>query len=366
MRNRKRDYKFKGLHFHDPFFEWLRGYAKRKTTTRDAMKLSNETLNHQNLFPLRSIPVPNKPGYVTHDYSYFRIRTRGKIIQRDMNNYFLNKYYMSRDKRIGYTSQGDELGNLLNTAYAELVIHGISAYSVEWGEVNIDGKKYELPIDFSWINPATLKFNKNGEYFASQKYSWVSREAEDYFNYENHYFKREDILVFKHPTSFPVSPVGKSLKFVRDIQQWVRFSLWQGKASNEPGNHSLYLETARYKASEDVRRKESIARVRVRRIFKLPIGDYGVGLTAFYEVYSYAEYLKQLNIARDSIITSFCEQIFKEVQKRNGIASQLELEHRGFTSNSKIDNVLNRFKKRGITASDFVEMVEDKKDGKLY
>ncbi len=366
MRNRKQDYKFKGLHFHDPFLEWLRGYTKRKTTTRDAMKLSNETLNYQNLFPLRSIPVPNKPGYVTHDYSYFRIRTRGKIIQRDMNNYFLSEYYMPRDERIGYTSHGDELGDLLNEAYSGSVIHGISAYAVEWSEVNIDGKKYKLPTDFSWINPATLKFHKYGKYFASQKYSWVSREAENYFNYENHYFKREDILVFKHPTFFPDSPVSKSLKYISNIQQWVQFSLWQGKASNEPGNHSLYLETTRHKSSEDVRRKESIARVRVRRIFKLPVGDYGVGLTTFYEVYSYAEYLKQLNIARDSITTSFCEQIFKEVQKRNGIASQLELEYRGFTSNSKIDDALDRFKKRKITASDFVEVVKDNKDGKLY
>ncbi|NQS89777.1 hypothetical protein HQ584_08325 [Patescibacteria group bacterium] len=366
MSRNKHDYKFTGLHFHDQFLEWLRGYSKRDEATKDATKFSNETINQRHiLFPLRSTLVKDNPDYVTHNLEYFKINTRGSRIQKDLGNYFLNKYYMPRDERVGYSSHGEELGDLFNNAYQGLITDGICAFAVEWGKVKINGKVYQLPIDFSWINPATLKISRKGNHIAFQKYSWISRNAENYYEHKDHFFEKGEILIFKHPT-YPSSPLNEALPLVDKVREWFTFSLRQGKASNEPENHSCKLETVRYQSSDDVARRQAIARVRARRLFNLPIGGFGVALTVFYKVYAHSKHLIQLNAIRDSVVSSFARQVLEEVRERNSIASEILLEYRGFVTNEKINKAIKMFKKRNIDTTEYLSLVKDDIDATLY
>lgn len=357
MQNRKdRKYKFNGVHLPDRFLMWLKGYIKRREATKDAMEFYNETLQQYVLFPFKSTPVKERPGYVTHNLDYFTISTEDQIVEQDLNNYFLNKYYMSVNDRIAYTSTGDELGDLFNYSYYGLVTDGICTYAVEWDEIEIDGRKYHLPTDFSWINSATLKFDQREGLQAHQKYSWVTKNADDYYTYTENHFDKGDLLVLRHPL-YPSSPLNKALKLVDLVKSFYVFGLRQGKAINEPSNHDLRLEKTRYQPSEDAARSQALARVKARRYFKLPIGGFELSLTPYYEVVAHSEYLKQLNLLRDTVVNSFSTQILEEVRKRNNIDSAISLGYEGFKKNQKIDEIVELFKQRKIDVDEYSESV---------
>lgn len=358
--------KFQGLHFGDSFKEWIKGYRRRKASTKNAMLLGGEVWDMRyDLFPHRSIPVPDKPGYVTYDQSFFRVVTRGSKISQDLTYFFTDERYYPSEDQIGYDN-AHSLGEFFDFVDHFLVVDGIAIYAIEWKEVGIKNKKYYLPVGLSWVNPATVNFVNKNEILAEQKFSWVAKHAEDYYQYQDHSFKKDELLVFRHPTLFPSSPVGKSLELSRHLNDWTEFSLLSGQASNEPLNHLLPVERSRYINLEELRRNEDVKRLKIRRLFKQPIGGMNAQITDYYAVLGYLEYKKQLNKMRDYLVGEFNKQLLDLVADKNKIKSPITLEYRGFISDTQLDLAFDKFRRGTINVQEFAERVKDDYNKDLF
>lgn len=364
LRNRDPNRKFAGLHFEDPWNEWVKGFKRREEATKDATQLSNEVYNYRHdLFPVRSVPVESHPGYVTHSQNFFRIKTRDNKLSQALTDYFTDEHSY-RDDSISYGNAHD-LGGFFEFVFHGLLVDGVSIYAIEWGEKTLGTKKYILPLTLLYVNPATVNFNDSSK-ITIQRFSLVSRLMNDYFEYQNNKFEADELIVFKHPTLYPTSPVGQALKYIKNLKQWLSFSLWQGKANAEPTNHSLRVEIARYRHSDDFLRNESISRIKVKRLFKQPIGEQRVGATSYYEVLAYAEYRKHLNLMRDYMIREFDGQLLTLVQSKNDIKSPITLDYRGFANNDVIDQALKNYQDGKIDVNGFVKAIEDDYNKKLF
>lgn len=356
--------KFYGLHFDDPWKEWIKGFKKREETIKDITKLSNEVLNYRNeLFPLRSIPLETHPGYVTHSQNFFRVKTRNSKLSQKLTDYFVNENRY-RDNGPSYGNMHD-LGGFFELVLHSILLDGVSYYAIEWGKTKLGTKEYNLPTGFLYINPSTIKLNKSSG-GAYQKFSFISKFINDYYEYRNTKFEADELIIFKHPTLFPSSPVKMSMKYIKDLRQWMTFSLWQGKGNAEPTNYSLRVATTRYKHQDDFFKKSSTTRVKVRRIFKQSIGGQKIGVTTYYEVFAFAEYKKHLNILRDSLVDEFNKQILTLVQSKNNVKSPITLEYKGFANNEVIDQALKNYQEGTMDVNAFIEAIKDDYNKKLF
>ena len=364
LRSNDPNQKFVGLHFEDPWKEWLKGFRKREEATKDATKLFNEVYNYtHDLFPVRSVPVESRPGYVTHDQNFFRIKTQSEKLSQIFTDYFTEEHNY-RDNSISYGNAHD-LGGFFEFIFHGLLVDGISVCAIEWKKVKLGEKNYNLPSALSFVNPATINLSNRFKK-ATQKFSFISKLINDYYEYQDNIFDVDELIVFRHPLLYPSSPVGLSLKYLKDLKQWLSFSLWQGKANAEPSNHSWRVERARYKHSDDFLRKESLTRLKVKRIFKQPIGEQRIGVTVYYEVLAYAEYKKHLNIMREYLIKEFNNKLLPLVQKKNDIKSSVILEYKGFISNEIIDQALKRYQLGEIDVNGFITAIKDDYNQKLF
>ena len=352
------DPRFEGLHFDDPFKEWLDGHEKRKQATKDIMKLSREVLDYRNnLFPVRPVPVPDRPGRVTYDQDFFTIEYSGNVLKKYLNNYFSEESY-SRTERISLGA--NDLAEFFMFALHELLIDGISVQAIQWGEKIIGTKRYQLPIAFHGVNPSTIKIKKTTKgYSIKQQFSRIAVFMNSYFDYKNAYFKNEELLIFKHPILYPNSPVGKSLRYLRDLKSGIEFSLLYSEALNNPAYPLLQFERIRSKSSMPSWRKEHISRVKVRRIFNQDLGGSGINLTTYYQIYAYSEYKKHLNSLRDYFVSEFNQQVMERIRSKNNIKRPLFLTYKGFTSNERIDELFEDFQNGKITGNDFIEKTKD-------
>ena len=356
--------KFSGLHFDDPWKEFVSGHKKREEATKDGTKLFKEVYHYRDeLFPVRSVPA-SRPGYVTHDQNFFRIVTKGAKTSELLTEYFAEEHSYRNDS-ISYSGAHDLAGFFAFVLHG-LLVDGVSYAAIEWGEVKFDSKSFILPKSLSLVNPATVKIIDFSKVFAVQKFSWVARFLNNYFEYQDHEFQKDELIVFRHPTLYPRSPVSICIKYLVNLVEGISFSLLQGKANAEPTNHSLSVEIARHKHTNDFFRKESIARVKVKRLFKQPIGEEGVGITSYYDVLAYADYKKHLNLMRDYLISVFDNQLLTQVQSKNEIKSPVKIEYGGFVSNTVIDQALKSYQEGNINVREFVEATKDDFNKKLF
>lgn len=350
--------RFDGLHFDDPFKEWLNGHEKREQATKDIMKLSREVLDYRNeLFPIRSVPVPERPGRVTLDQDFFTIEYSGNILKKYLNNYFSEESY-SRTERISLGA--NDLAEFFMFALHELLIDGISIQAIEWGEKIIGTKKYQLPVAFHGVNPSTVKIKSTTKgYSIKQKFSRIAVFMNTYFDYKNAYFENDEVLIFKHPTLYPDSPVGKSLRYLKDLKSGTAFSLLYSEALNNPTYPLLQFEKVRSKSASSFFRKEHITRVKVRRIFNQNIGGSGINLTTYYQIYAYLEYKKHLNNLRDYFVSEFNKQVMERIRSKNNIKAYLTFTYKGFVKNERLDELFKDFQDRRITGNEFIEKTKD-------
>lgn len=350
------DRRFAGTHFEDPFLEWLKGHVKREEAVRDVTRLSNELMDLRHaIFPIRSVPVEDHPGYVTHDRNFFKVQFENGKTNKNLTEYFCDEHY--RDG-VSYGNAHD-LGEFFELALHGLVINGSVIYAVEWEKIQVNDRYYTLPTTFHWVNTATAHINKNDkENFLKQKFSFITKKIVTYYEYSDKAFREDETFILKYP-GFPIFPVASSLKYIKDLSQGMDFSLTQGQANIEPLNHSLPLEITRYKTSTDKWRKQHMTRVKVSRIFKQPVGGQGIPLTTYYQVFAYAEYKKHLNTLRDYFMKEFNEQIMKRVQEKNNFATPMEMVCTGFTSNEDIDRAFDKYEKGEINSDQFVEKLKD-------
>lgn len=357
VRQSRPNTRFTGTHFSDSFSEWLKGFTKRKRATRDVTRMSNEVLNYRlELFPIRSVPVADNPGYVRHNRDFFTVQFANGKVNKDLTLFFSEE---GEDRELVSYGSAHELGGFFELAFHGLLVDGIGTYVVEWERIKINNRYYTLPVGFHWVNPATVHIDErsNGKYLI-QKFSLISKLTTSYYEYRDHVFKKDESLLFKYPT-IPCSPVAQSLKYLRSLTQGMDFGLLQGQANIEPENYSLELEKTRYRSASTYWRNQNMTRVKVRRIFNQPIGGLGVSVTTFYEVYAYAEYKKHLNTMRDYFVSQFNNQIMERVQKKNGFAKPLYLAYQGFASNELIEEAFSEYSRGEIDVNAFLKKIKD-------
>lgn len=349
--------RFEGLHFDDPFKEWLNKHNKREQATKDITKLSNEVFDYRNdLFPVRSVPVPDRPGRVTLDQEFFTIEYSGKRLKEYLNNYFSEESY-SRTEKISLGAH--DLAEFFMFALHELLVDGIFINAIEWGEKKIGTKKYILPISFNGMNPSTVKIKKTQQgYSVKQSFSPFAKFINTFYTYKNAFFENDEVLIFKHPF-YPSSPVGISLKLLKDLKAGMTFSLLSGEALNNPTYKSMQFEKTRGKSSTSFWRKQKIARVKVRRIFNQNLGGSGINLTTYYQIYAYKEYKKTLNDLREYLMAEFNKQVIERIRTKNNIKRPILMRYKGFISNDQIEELFKKFQEGKITGQEFIENTKD-------
>lgn len=356
--NDPRNSKYRGLHFNDPFQEWLKGHTAREEAIKDLMKLSREVLDYRHdLFPVRSVPVPTHPGYVTYDRDYFTIDYSGKVLKDYLNDYFSEDTMSSRE-RISYGAH--DLAEFFELVLHELLVDGISIHAIEWGEKNLRGKKILLPISFHGINPSTIRVVKSKKpHILRQHFSWIAKFVNDYFDYKDEDFEEDELLLFIQSPIYKNSPVGRVLKYLKDLRAGISFGLINAEASNNPKYNLIQFEKARGKSGTPFWRKQNITRVKVRRLLKQNIVGLGVNLTPYYQVYAFREYKKHLNFLRDYLVDEFNGQVLSRIQAKNNIKRPIIMRCTGFTSNETIDRIFQELHEGKITGSEFVEKTKD-------
>lgn len=354
------DIRFAGTHFSDPFLEWLKGFSKNRRSTRDATKLSSEVLNYRHeVFPVRSVPVPDMPERVTLNRNYFKVQFANGRVNKDLTELFSEKG--SNREWIGYGNAHD-LGEFFEMAFHEILVNGFCLYAIEWKRIKVNRRYYTLPVEFNWVNPATAHIDKkNNNKYLIQKFSWISKFLNSYYQYTNHTFRKDETLIYRYPL-LTSSPVSLSLKYLKELNQGIDFSLLQGQANVEPVNYSFELEKTRYRSSTEYWRKENITRIKVKRIFNQALGGLGVNLTTYYLVYAFAEYKKHLNLVREYFITEFNEQVIEQIRQKNGFKNSLQITYRGFVSDMLVNKAFSKYSKGEITSDEFLAEVKDNYD----
>ena len=351
---------FSGTHFSDPFLEWIKGFNKRKQAISDATQLSNEVLNYRNdLFPIRSIPVSGMPGRVSISHDYFQILSDDGVVNKNLTAYFSDESRYGN--RVGY-GKGHSLYQFFESVFYGILIYNIDIYAVEWSELKIGYRKYALPINFHWLNPATVRIDeKSEEKYLVQKFSIISKKIADYYEYNDHIFSKKDSLVFRYLDNHDC-PVGNSIKYLQKLNQGMDFGLLQGRAGNEPENHSLEFEMTRYETLTNKWRQQNITRVKVKRQFSQPVGECGVAVSKYYEVFAYAEYKKHLNVVRDYIISQFTDQVLTQVKSKNGFKKSFRIKFQGFATNDQIDKAFQMYSNMELNVAEFLNAVKDNYD----
>lgn len=352
-----------GSSIDDPFLNYIKGYSRLEAASRDSMSLFNETMFIRNsLFPLRDVPVPDRPGYITHERDYFSFECDNPIIKDDLEKYFTDKYSRYRDDLYG---NHDDFGGFLNMIAYQLMITGISFYKTYWEEVDIKNNKYVLPVDFDYLRDSTIKIKKRKGHIAEylQKYSIITY----YFTNKNYFkgygdkeiprkvsFLPEEVFYCKYPISSD-SPAKASLKYLKQIKRFWDFGLDKAKGGADPDDRALSVEKTRYVAYADENRKYDLAKSKIRTIFHYLTEGNNLKMTQYYDVYRVIRYKKFLNTMRSYLVHEFNKQVMEVVAKKNNFNSVPRLRYDGFLTNKELDAAFDDYKKGRLSFDDLIE-----------
>lgn len=354
----------KGYVFDDPFLGYITGRDEAEKVSWNAMELSSETDSiRYSLFPLRDIPVVDRPGYVTHERNYFGIECDDPVLKKDLEMYFTDEHSFYRD---GLYGRGDTLGGFLESIAHELFVGGDSFRMIEWEVVDVKGRKYQLPVDFEYLRNETMKIRrKHGvivgyrqkyslfTYFKEKRFKgWEDKEKPRSFE-----FDKDEVIYCKYPFA-KKSPTMQSLKYLKPIKKFWQFGIDQSRSGVEVENHYLPIERARYTTYTREKRKYDIARGKIRTIFNWLMEVNGPRLTQYYDVYTVIRYKKFLNDFRDYFVREFNDQILTVVAKKNNITSIPKLIYSGFVSNKDLDSVLNKYADGLLSFDQIVEVIK--------
>jgi len=363
MRRRPYKQREKGYVFDDPFLGFISGRDQMEKASWNAMELSNETDSiRYSLFPLREVPVVDHPGYITHERNYFSIECDDPVLKKDLEMYFTDEHSFYRD---GLYGQGDALGGFLESIAHELFVGGDSFRMIVWEDVDIKGRKYQLPVDFEYLRNETMKVRCKRDEIVSyrQKYSlftyfkekrfkgWEDKEKPRSFE-----FDKDEVIYCKYPFA-KKSPTAQSLKYLKMIKRFWKFGIDQSKSSVEVENYYLPLERARYTTYAREKRKYDIARGKIRTIFNWLMETNGPRLTQYYDIYTVIRYKKFLNDFRDYLVREFNIQVLEVVAKKNGSTSIPKITYTGFLSNAELDAALQDYREGALTFDQIVQQI---------
>ena len=362
-RKNKNIFDKKGSSVDDPFLSYIKGYSKLETVSHDSMSLFNETMFVRGaLFPLRDVPVSDRPGYVTHERNYFSFECENPEIKIDLENYFVSKHSQYRDHLY---SNGDDIGGFLEMIAYQLIVTGVSFYRTHWDEVDIENNKYVLPVDFDYLRDSTMEIKKrNGHIFEYlQKYSIIT-----YFFTDKNYFKGyddkkiprkvrflpEEVFYCKYPLSNE-SPAKDSLKYLKQTKKFWKFGLDKARGGADPNDHMLSVEKTRYLTYADENRKYDLAKSKIRTIFHYLTEGNNLKMTQYYDVYRVIRYKKFLNTMRSYLVHAFNKQIMEVVAKKNSLDAVPKLKYDGFLTNKELDAAFDAYKNGELSFDNLIE-----------
>ncbi len=363
MRRRPYKQREKGYVFDDPFLGFIKGYDRLEAATRNVMELSNEVDSvRYALFPLRDVPMVDRPGYITHERNYFGIECDDPALKKDLEMYFTDEHSFYRD---GLYGQGDAVGGFLEGIAWQLFVTGDEFHMIEWDEVDIKGKKYQFPVDFEYLRNETMKIIRKGgvivgyrqkyslfTYFKEKKFKgWEDKEKPRSFEFE-----KDEVIYCQYPFA-EKSPTAQSIKYLAPIKKFWQFGLDQSRSGVEVENHYLPLERARYTTYAREKRKHDIARGKIRTIFNYLMDTNGPKLTQYYDIYTVIRYKKFLNDMRDYLVSEFNEQVLAVVAKKNSFTSIPKLVYSGFLSNAELDAALQGYTDGTLTFDQIIQRI---------
>ena len=364
MRTRPCQKRTKGHVFPDPLLQSIKVYNRLEEAATNGMELHTEVDSVMRaIFPLRDVPVADRPGYITHERDYFTIDHIDAGIKKDLEAYFTDRHSRYRN---GLYDYDDSLGGLLEGIAWHLLVTGDDFHMIEWGEVDIKGNKYQLPIDFSYLRNETMKVIRENEKIDGykQKYSSFTYLKEKRFkDYEDKEkprsfdFEKEEILYCQYPFS-KGSPTAQSIKYLAVIKKFWQFGLDQARSGAEVESYYLPLEKARYTTFAREKRAYDLARGKIRTIFNYIMEGNGPKMTQYYDVYTVIRYRKYLNNLRDYLVREFNEQVLAIVAIKNKLTTVPKLTYNGFVSNSELESALQEYTMGKMSFNEVVEIIK--------
>lgn len=347
----------------DPFLGFITDYNRLEAATRSAMKLSTEVESIQHaLFPTRSVPVPDHPGYVTYKQDYFSIDCEDPVLKEHLEAYFTDEHSWYRDGLYGH---GDSIGGFLEMTAQQLLVTGNSFYIIDWDEVDIKDRKYQFPVDFGYLRNETMKVIRKGGNIAGyrQKYSLFTYLKESRFkDYDgkikprSYKFEKDEIIYCQYPFATK-SPTAQSIKYLSPIKRFWQFGIDQSRSGVEVENCYLPIEKARYATFAKEKRKYDIARGKIRTIFNYLMDVNGPKLTQYYDIYTVIRYKKFLNNFRDYLVKEFNEQVLAVVARKNNFGCIPKLKYGGFINNVELDSALQKYTDATLSFDQIVEQI---------
>lgn len=343
----------KGLRIPDSFLDYIKGYSRLDEVARNPITGVNseiESIRHS-LFP---------------EQECFSINHSNLIIKSNLEKYFLDKYY--RLNR-GLYGDGHNLGRFFEIACYGLLKDGKIFYKIDWEEVEVDGNKYTLPVNFRYLRTSAMKTCSQKESIKSyeQKYSLISYIFDlDFKKYDGtklprkFKFDKNEILFLKYPFD-DKSPTKKAIKYLPIIKKFRKFIINQARSSVEVNNHILSLEKARYTTYKIEKRRYDLTKCKIKTIFNhLFDVDKDLRITEYYDVYTVVRYKKHLNNLREFFVKEFNNQVMQSIAKKNNLTETPVLKVEGFLTNTEIDKVFQEFTERKIALDDFIEKIVKK------
>ena len=358
----------KGYVFSDPLLDYAKGYARLEKATQNSMELSGELDVASFLFPTRTVPVEDRPGYVTYERDYFSIDYPDASVKKDLERYFAAEHSIFRHDLFG--SHGG-LGGFFESIAKQLLIVGESFYWMDWDEVDIGENKYQLPLSFDYVNAGTTKAVKKAGVVDSyvQKYSlftyWRERQIglgsmfKDYMDNvkpRTVNFSKDEIFHCVYPFA-KKTPTAASMKFLPTVRAFWQFGLNQGKGNNELDNYYLPIERARHTTYAAEKRKYDIARAKIRTAYNYLIDPNGPQITEYYDLFVAVRFKKFLNDFRDYLVREFNSEVLERVKVKNNLADTPQLKYSGFVTNQEIDNAFRAYESGALSLEEFTEAV---------
>ena len=359
MRNKNK----KGLWYPDIFLEYIKGYGPLGVAMRDGLEGLSKIIEAMqwSLFPSYSVPLPDYPGSTVQSHDYFQIDHPDQAIREALQRYFIEMRHRGSDAL--FDNYGD-LSDFFSRTMNDLYFYGKSFYAIEWGEVDINGLKLELPKSFNHLYAVTTRRAWFGGFV--QKYSWVSYLTQDHFRERwgepkpprKFKFTDDEMVCFEYPFGNK-TPVRKTYKQVQKLRDFWRFGLDQGKANIEPDNHTFSLEKARHTILNQAKREHDIRKAKVRREFGNTL-EGGLDITQFYDIYTVARYKKYLNALRRFYVKEFNEQVLSPIAQKNKWGAIPILTFGHFQANDEIERAIQDFREQKMDVNGFIVAVVKK------
>lgn len=340
----------KGYWFKDPFFSLLKGFFAFEATYRDARKFSIEIDRvGSNMFPLGE------------DEKYLVITHSDKLIEKDLNDYFVNKFRRYRGRLYG---DHFYLGNFFKDIMQQLVISGEVFYAVDWADTTIEVRHYQLPDNLRYLSTSAtfVKRDATGKVigykqrfspFADLPPSYTDERQKRSFD-----FNKDEVFHVTYPME-NTQPVKKSMRLLKPILKFWDFGVQQSASWNPKYKELSVIRAGQLKYS-DQKRKYALARAKVRKNFHYLLNVDDLTITEYYDIYLVREYKTELNLARRYFINQFNEQILVPFAQKNGLSEAPKLNVVGFMTDEQIDSYFQKYRNQEISSKEFIEEVVNK------